>query len=48
LRTSADGEFTEALTDNYLKLCLKGKHRPNRWIQARIDGAENGVLISRG
>jgi threonylcarbamoyladenosine tRNA methylthiotransferase MtaB len=40
-----DGEFTEALTDNYQKLYLKGRHIPNRWITARVDGVENGALV---
>src|SRR5205823_274620 len=28
-----DGEYTEALTDNYLKLRLSGKHEANRWME---------------
>lgn len=44
------GEFTEALTDNYLKLRLEGRHDPNRWLRARVeevvDGALAGVLGS--
>ena len=32
-----DAASTEALTDNYLRLFLRGKHDPNRWVQARID-----------
>jgi threonylcarbamoyladenosine tRNA methylthiotransferase MtaB len=47
VHTAPDGEFTEALTDNYLKLLMKGRHQPNRWITADIDGMENGALISR-
>jgi threonylcarbamoyladenosine tRNA methylthiotransferase MtaB len=31
------GEFTEALTDNYLKLRLAGRHEANQWLTARID-----------
>lgn len=46
LQNSAQGEFTEALTDNYLKLFLKAKHQPNRWITAQIDAVENGGLLS--
>jgi threonylcarbamoyladenosine tRNA methylthiotransferase MtaB len=30
--------FTEALTDNYVKLELAGEHEPNRWVRARVDG----------
>jgi len=40
-----DGEFTEALTDNYQKLHLKGRHEPNRWIIAGVEGIENGALV---
>jgi len=29
---------TEALTDNYLKLRLRGRLQPNRWITAEIEG----------
>src|SRR5207245_3989158 len=40
-----DGEYTEALTDNYLKLRLKGRHAPNRWITAHVDQVESGALL---
>ncbi len=40
-----DGDFTEALTDNYQKLYLKGRHQPNRWIIASIEKVENGALV---
>jgi threonylcarbamoyladenosine tRNA methylthiotransferase MtaB len=39
-----DGEFTEALTDNYLKLRLKGRQEPNRWLMAKIEDVRNGML----
>ena len=39
------GEFTEALTDNYLKLRLKGQHGPNRWLQAIVEGVGDCMLI---
>ena len=39
-----DGEFTEALTDNYLKLRLRGPHTPNHWLRARIEDVTDGVL----
>ena len=38
------GEYTEALTDNYLKLSLRGTHGPNRWLKARIESASNESL----
>jgi threonylcarbamoyladenosine tRNA methylthiotransferase MtaB len=34
------GDFarSEAITENYLKLELEGRHEANRWISARIHG----------
>ncbi|HEU5334384.1 MAG TPA: MiaB/RimO family radical SAM methylthiotransferase [Terriglobales bacterium] len=40
-----DGECTEALTDNYLKLRLRGRHEPNRWLEARIEEISGGELL---
>jgi threonylcarbamoyladenosine tRNA methylthiotransferase MtaB len=40
-----DGEFTEGLTDNYQQLYLKGRHAPNRWITAHIEGVESGAFL---
>jgi threonylcarbamoyladenosine tRNA methylthiotransferase MtaB len=40
-----EGEFTEALTDNYQKLFLRGRHEANRWIAAQIDGVRDGALL---
>jgi threonylcarbamoyladenosine tRNA methylthiotransferase MtaB len=37
--------FTEALTDNYLKLRLEGQHDANRWVKAQIVGIEAAELI---
>jgi threonylcarbamoyladenosine tRNA methylthiotransferase MtaB len=39
-----DGESTEALTDNYLKLCLRGRHPSNRWTAAKILEVKDGAL----
>jgi threonylcarbamoyladenosine tRNA methylthiotransferase MtaB len=36
--------FTGALTDNYQKLFLKGRHLPNRWITVRVEGVEGEAL----
>jgi threonylcarbamoyladenosine tRNA methylthiotransferase MtaB len=36
--------FTEALTDNYLKLHLRGRHEPNRWLYVRIEDVVDGAL----
>jgi threonylcarbamoyladenosine tRNA methylthiotransferase MtaB len=43
----ADGEFTEALTDNYLKLRLRGRHEPNRWQTVIVHKVAAGSLIAR-
>jgi len=40
-----DGEFTEALTDNYLKLRLSGIHEPNRWLRTQILTVADGALV---
>lgn len=39
------GDWTEALTDNYLKLRLAGQHEPNRWLNTRIESLNDGELI---
>jgi hypothetical protein len=41
-----DGEYTEALTDNYLKLRLKGKHEPNQTVIAEVGSVSNETLWS--
>jgi threonylcarbamoyladenosine tRNA methylthiotransferase MtaB len=46
-RETSEAAFTEALTGNYLKLRLKGRHQPNRWITAKIERAEQGMLVGR-
>jgi threonylcarbamoyladenosine tRNA methylthiotransferase MtaB len=38
--------YTEALTDNYLKLRLRGHHEPNRWVEARVEHVEDGALLA--
>jgi len=40
-----DSASTEALTDNYLKLHLRGRLEPNRWLGARIHAVEGGALV---
>jgi threonylcarbamoyladenosine tRNA methylthiotransferase MtaB len=37
-------EATDALTDNYLKLRLLGRHEPNQWIRTRIEAADGDSL----
>ncbi len=43
--SDGEGEFTEALTDNYLKLRLRGRHEANRWLPARVLDVVDGVLV---
>jgi threonylcarbamoyladenosine tRNA methylthiotransferase MtaB len=38
--------FTEALTDNYLKLRLSAEHEPNRWVRALVERCEDGALVA--
>jgi threonylcarbamoyladenosine tRNA methylthiotransferase MtaB len=37
--------YTEALTDNYLKLHLQGRHEPNRWLRASVEDVNDGALV---
>jgi tRNA A37 methylthiotransferase MiaB len=41
-----DGQRTEALTDNYLKLRLKGRHEANRWVAARVEQVQGSALLA--
>jgi threonylcarbamoyladenosine tRNA methylthiotransferase MtaB len=43
--THYDGEFTEALTDNYLKLHVRGEHKSNQWVRVTADSATTDHLI---
>ena len=38
---------TECLTDNYLKLRLRGRHAPNQWLTARIQGLDSEGLLGQ-
>jgi threonylcarbamoyladenosine tRNA methylthiotransferase MtaB len=39
------GEYTEALTDNYLKLRIRGKLPANHWIEAIVHEVVGGALV---
>jgi threonylcarbamoyladenosine tRNA methylthiotransferase MtaB len=41
-----DGESTEALTDNYLKMRLTGYQEPNRWLAVRVENVADGALLA--
>ncbi len=43
--TQFDGEFTEALTDNYLKLQIRGRHKSNEWLRCRVEVVANDALV---
>jgi threonylcarbamoyladenosine tRNA methylthiotransferase MtaB len=42
----SNGEYTEALTDNYLKLKLTGRHEANRWVPTMVQSVEDGALVA--
>ena len=42
-----DGSWTEALSDNYLKLQIHGRHEPNRWLNTHISTVGNDHLVGR-
>jgi len=42
---AGDDTFTEALTDNYLKLRLAARHEANRWLRARVEDVCEGALV---
>ena len=44
--SDGDGEFTECLTDNYLKLRLRGRHAANRWVSAAVQDVVDGALAA--
>jgi threonylcarbamoyladenosine tRNA methylthiotransferase MtaB len=44
---SGDAEFTEALTDNYLKMKIPGHHEANRWMDVRVVGMNGEMLIGK-
>jgi threonylcarbamoyladenosine tRNA methylthiotransferase MtaB len=43
--THFDGEFTEALTDNYLKLRMRGQHEANHWVRCGVNEVDGEALI---
>jgi len=43
----SDGEWTEALTENYLPLRLPGKSSANQWVRARVENVVEGELVGR-
>jgi threonylcarbamoyladenosine tRNA methylthiotransferase MtaB len=44
---SGGAEFTEALTDNYLKMKIPGHHEANRWMDVIVEGMNGEMLIGK-
>jgi threonylcarbamoyladenosine tRNA methylthiotransferase MtaB len=42
----ADSIVTEALSDNYLQMTIRGIHAPNKWLQAQVASVEGEKLIA--
>jgi threonylcarbamoyladenosine tRNA methylthiotransferase MtaB len=44
---SGGAEFTEALTDNYLKMRISGHYEANRWMDVKVEGANGEMLLGK-
>jgi threonylcarbamoyladenosine tRNA methylthiotransferase MtaB len=44
---SKSGEFIEALTDNYLKMKIRGETEANRWRTVMVERVEGEILVGR-
>jgi threonylcarbamoyladenosine tRNA methylthiotransferase MtaB len=44
---SGGAEFTEALTDNYLKMKILGHHKANCWVGVEVAGVEGEMLLGK-
>jgi threonylcarbamoyladenosine tRNA methylthiotransferase MtaB len=42
---SGAAEFTEALTENYLRVKVSGHHEANRWVDVHIEGVNGEMLL---
>jgi threonylcarbamoyladenosine tRNA methylthiotransferase MtaB len=42
---SGRAECTEALTENYLKMKIFGRHSANRWMEVSVEGVEGEFLV---
>jgi len=43
---SGGADFTEALTDNYLKMRIPGRHAPNHWMDVEVEGVNGEMLLA--
>jgi threonylcarbamoyladenosine tRNA methylthiotransferase MtaB len=41
-----DGDFTEALSDNFLKVLVPGSHLANQWVEARAEQVAGDMLVT--
>jgi threonylcarbamoyladenosine tRNA methylthiotransferase MtaB len=44
---SGGADFTEALTDNYLKMKISGHHDANRWMDVKVEGLSGEMLLGK-
>jgi len=44
---SGGADFTEALTDNYLKVKIFGRHEANRWMALNTEGVDGEMLVGQ-
>jgi threonylcarbamoyladenosine tRNA methylthiotransferase MtaB len=44
---SGGADFTEALTNNYLKTRISGHHEANRWMDVQVEGMNGEMLLAR-
>ena len=44
---SGGADFTEALTDNYLKMKISGHHEANRWMDVKVEGVSGEMLLGK-
>jgi threonylcarbamoyladenosine tRNA methylthiotransferase MtaB len=44
---TGEADFTEALTHNYLKMKIFGRHEANQWMDVEVEGVEGEMLVGR-
>jgi threonylcarbamoyladenosine tRNA methylthiotransferase MtaB len=44
---SGGTDFTEALTENYLKMRISGRHEANRWMNVKVEEVNSEMLVGR-
>ena len=44
---SGGADFTEALTENYLKMKIPGHHEANHWMNLEVEGGQGELLIGK-